>query len=318
MKNAAVFLGIDVGGTNLKAGLTDEEGRVLATRKRPLGTFQGAEHFAASLAALARETALAGGVAPETLPYIGIGIPGAVSEGTVRYTCNIPLENVPLERLIRQSLDVPVLLENDANCAAVGEWLYGAGRGRRDFAVITLGTGVGGGFILDGRLYSGGGMVGEVGHMVICQGGVPCTCGRRGCWEMYASATGLIRLTKETMAAHLDSLLHPLARMQGGVDGRTAFEAAQAGDEAALLLCRRYVEYLAAGLTNLANILQPEAIALGGGVSGAPDALLLNPLREILDRECYARHGGRLPRLVKAELGNDAGLLGAAQLGRAI
>ena len=318
MEDAAMFLGIDVGGTNLKAGLTDAEGHILVSRKRPLGAFQGAEHFAATLAALARETALAGGVPPETLPYVGIGIPGAVAEGTVRYTCNIPMENVPLERLFRQSLDVPVLLENDANCAAAGEWLYGAGRGTRNFAVITLGTGVGGGFILGGRLYVGGGMVGEVGHMVILQGGAPCSCGRKGCWEMYASATGLIRMTKETMAAHPNSLLHALARIQGGVEGRTAFDAAQAGDEAALKLCERYVESLAVGLTNLANILQPEVMALGGGVSVAPETLLLTPLRERLNRESYARHGGAVPRLVKAELGNDAGILGAAQLGRVI
>ncbi|MEG1658721.1 MAG: ROK family protein, partial [Oscillibacter sp.] len=264
-----MYIGIDVGGTNLKAGLVDDAGRILATAKRPLGTFAGAEKFAEDLAALAREAARTGGVSPETVEAVGIGIPGAVSGGNVLYTCNIPLRDVPLEQLFRRKLDVPVRLENDANCAAVGEWLYGAGRGTRDFIVITLGTGVGGGFILNGRLYAGGGMVGEVGHMVICRDGVACNCGRKGCWEMYASATGLIRLTREAMDRHPESLLHTVAA--GRVEGRTAFQAAEAGDETALALCRDYVDYLALGLTNLANILQPEAIALGGGVAAAPE-----------------------------------------------
>ncbi|MEI3347059.1 MAG: ROK family protein [Dysosmobacter sp.] len=140
---------------------------------------------------------------------------------------------------------------------------------RRSF-VVTLGTGVGGGLILNGKLYSGSGMVGEVGHMVIQHGGAPCNCGRRGCWERYASATGLIRMTREAMEAHPESLLHTVAA-SGGVEGRTAFDAAEQGDETALEVCRAYVEYLAAGVTNLVNILQPEAVAIGGGVAAAPE-----------------------------------------------
>lgn len=240
--------------------------------------------------------------------------------GDILYTCNIPLRDVPLSRLFRQYLDVPVLLENDANCAAVGEWLCGAGRGTQQFIVVTLGTGVGGGLILNGKLYSGSGMVGEVGHMVIQHGGAPCNCGRRGCWEAYASATGLIRMTREAMEAHPESLLHTVAAQNGCVEGRTAFDAAVQGDETALGLCRDYVSYLAAGVTNLINILQPEAVAIGGGVAAAPDRLLLTPLREIVERECYPRHTGQLPRIVRAELGNDARhhWRGASQAGNLI
>ena len=161
-------------------------------------------------------------------------------------------------------------------------------------------------------------MVGEVGHMVIQHGGAPCNCGRRGCWEAYASATGLIRMTREAMEAHPESLLHTVAAQSGCVEGRTAFDAAVQGDETALALCRDYVSYLAAGVTNLINILQPEAVAIGGGVAAAPDGLLLTPLREIVERECYPRHTGQIPRIVRAELGNDAGIIGAALLKRAI
>lgn len=313
-----MYIGIDVGGTNLKAGLVDETGHILATEKTPLGTFPGAEGFAATLAELSEAAMRKGGASPEEIAYVGIGIPGAVSEGKILYTANIPMRDVPLEQLFRQHLDLPVLLGNDADCAAVGEWACGAGRGTRDFLVLTLGTGIGGGLILGGRLYAGQGAGGEVGHMVVEKDGAPCNCGRRGCWEAYASATGLIRLTKEAMAAHPESALHALAAAEGGVEGRTAFQAAQAGDETALEVCRSYVSYLAAGVTNLVNILSPEVVAMGGGVAAAPDALLLHPLRETVERECYARHTGRAPRIVHAELGNDAGIIGAAMLGRAI
>ena len=311
------YIGIDVGGTNLKAGLVREDGQILAVERTPL-VFENPEQFARTLAQLGQSVLRQAGVPASEVVSAGIGIPGAVAGGDILYTCNIPLRDVPLSRLFRQYLDVPVLLENDANCAAVGEWLCGAGRGTQQFIVVTLGTGVGGGLILNGKLYSGSGMVGEVGHMVIQHGGAPCNCGRRGCWEAYASATGLIRMTREAMEAHPESLLHTVAAQNGCVEGRTAFDAAVQGDETALGLCRDYVSYLAAGVTNLINILQPEAVAIGGGVAAAPDRLLLTPLREIVERECYPRHTGQLPRIVRAELGNDAGIIGAALLKRAI
>lgn len=311
------YIGIDVGGTNLKAGLVREDGQILAVERTPLA-FENPEQFARTLAQLGQSVLHQAGIPASDVVSAGIGIPGAVAGGDILYTCNIPLRDVPLSRLFRQHLDVPVLLENDANCAAVGEWLCGAGRGTQQFIVVTLGTGVGGGLILNGKLYSGSGMVGEVGHMVIQHGGAPCNCGRRGCWEAYASATGLIRMTREAMEAHPESLLHTVAAQNGCVEGRTAFDAAVQGDETALGLCRDYVSYLAAGVTNLINILQPEAVAIGGGVAAAPDGLLLTPLREIVERECYPRHTGQLPRIVRAELGNDAGIIGAALLKRAI
>ena len=312
-----MYVGIDVGGTNLKAGLVDESGRILAVERTPL-VFQNPENFVNTLSEVAKAVMAVGNVQAGDVEYVGIGIPGAVAGGDILYTCNIPLKDTPIEALFRKELDIPVLLENDANCAAVGEWACGAGKGVKDFAVVTLGTGVGGGFILNGKLYSGGGMVGEVGHMVIEKGGVPCNCGRRGCWEAYCAAPGLIRMTKEAMEAHPESLLHQIAAESGCVEGRTVFQAAEAGDETAKAVCRVYVDYLATGVTNLVNVLQPEIVAIGGGVSGASDELLMNPLREQVHAECYPRHAGKLPRIVRAKLGNDAGIIGAALLGRAI
>lgn len=302
-----MYIGIDVGGTNLKAGLVDETGRIVKVERIPLD-FQGPEHFAGTLAELSKK------VIEEKVRWVGVGLPGAVNGGDVLFTTNIPMENVPLEKLFRQHLDLPLLLGNDADCAAVGEFFGGAGKGTRDFAVVTLGTGVGAGIIVDGKL-RGGLASSEAGHMVICRDGEPCNCGRRGCWERYASATGLIQQTKRAMETHPESALHTFAG-ERGVEGRTAFQAAEAGDAAALAVCRDYVHYLASGLTNLINALRPEAVAIGGGVAAAPERLLLEPLREAVTRESFSRHGGRVTKILPAELGNDAGIIGAAMLGR--
>ena len=312
-----LYIGIDVGGTNLKAGLVDETGNILAVERRPLD-FRGPEQFAADVAQLAAAAAHKGGVAPEALEYVGMGLPGAVSGGDILFTTNIPMENVPIEELFRRHLDLPLLLGNDADCAAVGEFFCGAGQGTRDFAVVTLGTGIGCGLLLGGKLH-GGPASSEAGHLVICHGGELCNCGRRGCWERYASATALIQQTKAAMAAHPESLLHAIAAENGGVvEGRTAFQAAQAGDETALAVCGQYVEYLADGTISLINILRPEAVAIGGGVAAAPEHLLLEPLREIVARESFSSHGGITTRVLRVELGNDSGIIGAALLGRAI
>ncbi len=304
-----MYIGIDVGGTNLKAGLVDEAGNIVRVERVPLD-FQGPEKFAETLAELSKQ------VIQEKVRWVGVGLPGAVDGGDVLFTTNIPMENVPLEQLFRRHLDLPLLLGNDADCAAVGEFFRGAGQGTRDFAVITLGTGVGAGIIVDGKL-RGGLASSEAGHMVIIQDGEPCNCGRRGCWERYASATGLIQQTKRAMEAHPESLLHEIAA-ENGVEGRTAFQAAEAGDETALEVCRNYVNYLAGGLTSLINILRPEAVAIGGGVAAAPERLLLEPLREAVAKESFSRHGGRITNILPAELGNDAGIIGAAMLGRVI
>lgn len=306
------YVGIDVGGTNLKAGLVDERGNIQAVERTPLGEFQGNEWFVRQAASLASAVAKKGGVHPSDIRHVGMGLPGAVDGGTIVFITNIPMRDVPIADLFRQYLDCPLLLGNDADCAAVGELFQGAGRGLQDLAVVTLGTGVGVGLILGGKL-RGGPCSSEGGHMTIQHGGGACNCGRHGCWEYYASATGLIRLTKEAMARHPESVLHQLAQ-KSGVEGRTAFQAAEDGDETALTVCRQYVDYVADGLISLINLLRPEAVAIGGGVAAAPEYLLLHPLQEIVARESYAHHGGAVTRIVPAKLGNDAGIIGAALL----
>ncbi len=310
-------IGIDIGGTNLKAGLVDDDGRILAAVREPL-RFRDPETFAETLASLARRAMEAAGVPAEGVRSVGMGVPGAVSGGDILYTANIPLKNIGVETLFRRHLDLPVLLGNDADCAAVGEYFCGAGRGTRNFIVVTLGTGIGAGLILNGRLYTGMGAAGEVGHILVERDGELCNCGRRGCWEQYGSATALIRQTRAAMEAHPDSLLHAVAAENGAVDGRTPFQAALRGDPAALEVCARYVDYLAAGVTDVINLLQPDILALGGGVAAAPEELLLRPLQKLVAEKCYGRHSGMYTEIVRAELGNDAGIIGAAMLDRVI
>ena len=301
------YIGIDVGGTNLKAGLVSEEGAILAVSRTPLH-FTTAEAFAEILADLSRKVMAEAGVSPQQIQSVGIGIPGAVEGDTVLFTANIPMRDIPLGKLFRQHLDLPVTLANDADCAAAAEFLFGSGKGTRDFVTVTLGTGVGGGLILGGRLHTGKCCAGEVGHMVIDMDGEACSCGRRGCWESYASATGLIRMAKEAALAHPDSALNRLEE----INGQTIFASADAGDETALAVTHKYVNYLAAGITNLVNILQPEVVAIGGGVAAAPEHLLLKPVQQLVHDHCYGRHVGHYPTVTRASMGNDAGIVGAA------
>ena len=206
----------------------------------------------------------------------------------------------------------PVHVENDANAAAYGEYLAGSAKGAKNAVCITLGTGVGGGVIIDGRIYSGFNYAGaELGHMVIEVDGPECTCGRRGCFEVFSSATGLVRMTREAMKAHPESVMHTM----GEPGGRTAFNAMRQGDSAGKEVVDSYIKYLAAGIANVINIFQPEILSIGGGVCNEGDALL-NPLKEAVAGEVYTRRGQKNTKIVIATLGNDAGIIGAAFLGQ--
>ena len=311
-----MYAGIDLGGTNLKVGICDGDGHMLAAEKTPVPAFETSRALAEILTRAVEAAAGRVGLSAAALQGVGIGVPGAVRGGEVIYTCNLPLRNVPLGPLVEEQLGCPVLLGNDADCAAVGEYFCGAGRGTRNFMIMTLGTGIGGGMILNGALYSGAGMAGEVGHMVLERDGLPCSCGRRGCWEVYASATGLVRMTDEAIRQDPHGRLAQLAAAAGGTDARIAFEAEAEGDPTGQAVCRRYRAYLADGITNLVNILQPEVLAIGGGISAEREERLVQPVRERVERDCYAAHGGVRTRIVRAELGNDAGIIGAALLHR--
>ena len=314
------YMGIDLGGTNIKAGVVDDAFRIIGRAKAKTGIPRPAEEVMDAMAECAKAAAADAGVPWEQIRQVGIGVPGTANEetGVVEYANNLLFENVPMREYLQKRLHKEIDITNDANAAALGEVLAGAARGASNAVTVTLGTGVGGGIIIDGRLFTGfhyGGA--ELGHMGIVLGGRKCTCGRRGCLEAYASATGLIRSTKEAMEAFPDSLMWELARENGGnVSGRTAFLAAGRGDAAAQAVVNDYIQHLGYGLASIINILAPEILVIGGGVSNEGENLL-RPLVECVRPQLYIRTPEKQTRIVLATLGNDAGLIGAAFLSRA-
>lgn len=310
------YIGVDVGGTNLVAGLVDEQGNLLGKVSHPVDRDLSAEQLCGEIARLAKKVCRMEKLDDRRIEAVGVGIPGLVDnkQGVVVQTPNMPFENTPFRTLFQEQWDVPVYLGNDANCAAIGEYWAGAAKGCSPAVVITLGTGIGGGMVVDGKLFTGFANSGmEVGHMIIHPDGLLCGCGSRGCWEQYGSATALIRLTQMEMEQSRDSLLWELC---GGdrskVQGRTPFQGVRLGDEASKRVLNIYLHGLSVGIINLINVLQPEVICLGGGISNAEDDLLLDPLRELVSRGSFDK---KMPtRLVRASLGNDAGVVGAALL----
>ncbi|MBD5161790.1 MAG: ROK family protein [Oscillibacter sp.] len=312
------YIGIDIGGTNLKAGLVDESYRITATKKQPL-QFESMEQMGETLAGMAIALAEENGIARDQIASVGMGFPGPVDDrrGVVIKTVNIPIRFMPVAEMFhRRWADVPVHLGNDADCAALGEYYHYEDKNIESLILVTLGTGIGTGIILGGRIHTGiNGCAGEGGHTIIVHGGEQCTCGRKGCWERYGSANALIRQTMAAMEQHKDSMMWEMVGDSDHVGGRTAFEAMRRGDAAAKAVVDQYLRYLADGLSNFVNIFQPEVIALGGGVSHERDEDLLLPLQSMVLEDCFGREADRHTRLVKARLGNDAGIIGAALLG---
>ena len=312
------YLGIDLGGTNIAAGIVDESYRLVAKTSRKTHVPCSDGEICEQLAQAATDTLKKAGLTLDDIPYIGIGSPGTVNRdsGIIEYANNLHFQNLPLRKLMEDRLHKKTVLENDANAAAYGEYKAGALRGAKNAVAITIGTGIGSGIIIDGKILAGFNFAGgEMGHMVIREGGRMCTCERAGCWEAYASATGLIRTTREIMEKNRDSALWALTNGKlENVDGRTAFQAMRQGDAAGKAVVEEYVADLACGLVNCINIFQPEILCIGGGVSNEGDPLMV-PLKERVAKEIYSKYCSRQTVICRAQLGNDAGIVGAALLG---
>ena len=308
-------LGIDLGGTNIVASVVDDNFKIISTAKRKTNCPRPAEEIVADMAAVALEAIELAGIKKEDIDGAGVGSPGSIDpeNGIVVYSNNLGFFDLPLSKMLKEKTGLDFYLENDANAAAYGELLAGAGKGAKNFIMITLGTGVGGGVIIDGKIYSGSNHAGaELGHTVIAMDGEMCTCGRQGCFEAYASATALIRQTKQAMIKYPDTVMWDLVDGDiKAVSGRTAFDALRKGDKAGKAVVDRYIEYLAVGIANNVNIFQPEILCIGGGISKEGDNLIV-PLGEILAGENYARNIPNKVEIKTAELGNDAGIVGAA------
>lgn len=310
-------IGIDLGGTNIKGALVSAQGDILREHSIPTRVELGPAAVAARIGEVI--AFLCAGEDLSTISGVGVGCPGTVDDGSgiVRLAANLGFVNFDLRGALSAHTALPIRLGNDANVAALAEALFGVGRDAESTLVVTLGTGVGGGVVLHGKMLTGyTGAASELGHMVIVQGGEECTCGRRGCFEAYSSATALIRETKRAMAAHPESLLHAVAAEAGGVDGRTAFEAKARGDAAGTAVVDAYIDHLACGLANLVNIFFPEVIALSGGVANQGEALLA-PLRvQVRARSFGSKYAAKHTRLALCTLGYRAGVIGAAMLCR--
>ena len=309
-------LGFDLGGTNMVVGLIDDDGRVLAKTSCPTRARRSEDAIATDMANLVLGLLEKNSLTPSDISFFGLASPGIANSdtGIIEYANNLPFENFAVADFMRQKTGIQnILIGNDANAAALGEAVCGQAKGTKNSVLITLGTGVGGGIILNGKIHTGiNHSAGELGHIVIHHGGRKCTCGRRGCWETYSSAVGLIEMTREKMRERTDSTMWRLCDGDSKrLSGKTAFAAARLGDEAAREVVGEYVEYLACGLTNIINIFQPEVLSIGGGVSGEGD-YLLEPVRRIVEFEQYSSSCPIKTRLCIATAGNDAGLIGAA------
>lgn len=316
---AIYCVGIDLGGTTVKAGIVDEDYRIVKAGAVPTVLDGGAEGLVRDMAQLVSGLLNETGITMDEVASVGVGVPGTANKktGIMEYANNLGMKDEPLIPLIKRYFKKPAYFTNDANAAAWGEYLAGCGKGYRSLVMVTLGTGIGGGMVLDGKLYEGCNYAaGEFGHFVIQCDGEVCNCGRRGCFENYASATGLHRIALKAMKEEdgRQSLLWSMCgREEDRVDGRMVFEAAGKGDRTAEEIVEKYLYYLSVGITDIINVFQPEILCIGGGVSRAGDRLLA-PLKRMVNQQVYTRDSAVKTEIVIASLGNDAGIIGAAML----
>ena len=308
-------IGVDIGGMSIKVGLVDDKGVIL--KQIRFKTEDTAEKNLSQLVQTIKTLQKDFNLTDRDIKGIGIGCPGAVSSETGEVVClpNLGWENYPLADLIKKDIDTKIVLSNDANVAALGEVVYGAAKNYKTVVMFTLGTGVGGGIIIDKKLFEGGWSRGaELGHATLVLDGIPCTCGRKGCIERYVSATALIEQTKKAMLLDKNSCMWDYVNGDiENVDGRTAFECSKKGDKTANLVVDTYVMYLAESMLNMFNIFRPEAFILGGGVS-AQGEYLNQKLRDYCEKLDYGYPQSPKTEILTATLGNDAGIIGAAAL----
>lgn len=309
------YVGIDVGGMTIKGGIVDEKGNILL--KKSIVTSPGKEDrlIVDDIATLVNDL-IALGAEQNEIAGVGIGCPGSIydEKGIVRYSCNINFRNTPMARMIAEKTGISnVKLSNDANCAALGETLFGAGNGAKNSVMVTLGTGVGTGIVANGQLITGNRSAGgEGGHISINMGGATCGCGKKGCYEAYASATALMNQIQSACEKHPESELAKAVE-EYGISGKVVFDCAQNGDKTSIAVVKRYIKYVGVGLVNFANVFFPEVIIIGGGVSNQGDNLI-KPLQRYVSRNVYGAAYSPKIKVVAATLKNDAGIIGAAAL----
>ena len=311
-----LYIGIDLGGTGIKAGVVDEKGAILAKASCPTLPERGYEAVIRDMASLAIQVDSGHDIGE--IKAIGVGLPGIMDprSGRIPFCTNLGWHDVPLVEEMAKYVDVPVFVDNDATVAGLAESVAGVSAGCENSVFVTLGTGVGGGVVLGGKVFSGShGVATEIGHMITVVDGEPCTCGNKGCFERYASATALIREGRKLCQAKPDNWLEKAVNGDlSAINAKHVIDLAKAGDPDCAAIFDRYVYHLAIGLVNIINLYDPEVIVLGGGVSHAGQ-FLLDAVREKLPSMVFYKD---MPyaRVELAKLTNDAGIIGAAMLGR--
>lgn len=312
-------IGIDLGGTKIACGLVDPYGYIVERSGVPTGLPRPQADLENTIAKLCEDVCNAQGIKLCDVLYIGIGCPGTVNadRGIIDNAANFGYRSWALADNIKSLTGVTTYVGNDANCAALGECLYGAGKGCESMVMLTIGTGIGGGIVIDGRIHTGFSCKGaELGHMVVVKGGRQCTCGRKGCIEQYASSGALTRDALKAIKHNPHSLLASLySENNNEMNAKIIFEAYTCLDSCAQKLMNDFFEYLACGISSLVNILEPEVVCIGGGISREGDALT-EPLRKLLTLDEYRPLNDNATRIVTAKLFNDAGIIGAARLGK--
>lgn len=311
------YVGIDLGGTNIAAGITDENGNMIAkysTKTSPQKTF---EELVGDIAETAYQTIDAAGLAASDISALGMGTPSCINPktGLLVNANNLNWRGVPLYHEMKKHFDIPVYIHNDAACAALGEAFKGAAAEYDSAVMVTLGTGVGSGIILNKKIFNGCDEMGaEIGHTKLVYNGLACTCGQKGCFEAYASATALIRQAKNAAKDDRGSMMNELC---GGnlslMNAKIPFDAAKRGDLTAKSVLEKYIDYLAAGLSSVIALFRPQAIIIGGGISAEGD-YLIQPLKKRLFDCTFSAEQIDIPEIAAARLGNDAGIIGAAML----
>lgn len=313
-----MYIGVDLGGTNIAVGLVDEDGNILHKGETPTGVGRPYQDILKDMAMLIIRVTEEAGYKKEDIKSIGIGSPGYADKktGKIIFANNLFWRNVPVRDELQKYINVPVYIDNDATVAGLAEAVAGACQGVENSITITLGTGVGAGIIINGKPYSGSHGVGsELGHMIVEVDGIECTCGNRGCWERYASATALIQNGKEAAKKNPDSLINKM--VDGDLDkitAKTVIDAAKAGDATAMEIFEKYIHYIAMGIITIINSFDPSIIAIGGGVAKAGD-FLLNAIKEEVEKHIFYKDVDHA-KICLAQLGNDAGIVGAAMLGK--
>ena len=311
-----MYIGIDLGGTNIAAGIVREDGKIVVQSSVPTLSQRPTDEIVKDMVFLSKQLIKDAELELNDIEAVGIGCPGTINfeTGEVIYSNNIKMEHYMLAKEFQKYLNLPVKIDNDANCAAMGEYIV-SGNNVPIFMFITLGTGVGSGLILNGKVFRGfNGAASEAGHITLVSGGEPCTCGKRGCWETYASVTALIRQTKVAMEKNPESLMHEIAKAEGKISGRTSFDAAKQGDKAAQAVVKQYAQYVADGIVSVENVLQPDIISVGGGISMEGE-YLLQPVCEYAAANGFNKFMPKT-KIVTAQSFNDAGIIGAAMIAK--